>query len=97
MARKKKSEKEMILAKEIKKMEVANKEQAAKLAPKSEKEPAAESISFDIWWMGFIRKVKIRPSYKEIIIADFKARGLSMKEKEEDYDKAIESFGIKLP
>lgn len=97
MTRKKKSEKELVLAKEIKKMEMANKAEAAKSIPKSESTPVAESISFDIWWMGFIRKVKIRPSYKEIIIADFKARGLSMKEKQEDYDKAIESFGIKLP
>ena len=97
MARKKKTEQELAYAKEIKKMEVATKEEAAKSTPKPQVQPEAESISFDIWWMGFIRKVKIRPSYKEIIIADFKARGLSMKEKEEAYNKAIESFGFKLP
>lgn len=97
MARKKKSERELAIANEIKKMEVANKEEAAKLAPRPQSQPDAESISFDIWWMGFIRKVKIRPSYKEVIIADFKARGLTMQEKQEDYDKAIELFGIKLP
>lgn len=96
MARKRKSEKELADAKEIKMMEMASKEEAVKKAPKVEAEPTAESVSFDIWWMGLIRKIKIRPSYKEIIIADFKARGLSMKEKEEDYDKAIESFGFKL-
>jgi len=96
MVRKKKSAKELALAKEIKKMEVAAKEEAVRLAPKSKVEPVAESISFDIWWMGFIRKVKIRPSYKSIVIADFAARGLSMSEKEEDFNKAIESFGFKL-
>lgn len=97
MARKKKTEKELAYAKEIKKMEVATKAEAAKAVPKPQVQPDVESISFDIWWMGFIRKVKIRPSYKEVIVADFKARGLSMKEKEEDFNKAIESFGFKLP
>lgn len=97
MARKKKNEQELANAREIKKMELAHKAEAAKLAPRPEAKPEAKSVSFDIWWMGFIRKVKIRPSYKEIIIADFKARGLSMEEKEEAYNKAIESFGFKLP
>lgn len=59
--------------------------------------PKVELISFDAWWMGFTRKVKIRPSYKEIIIADFKARGLSMNATQAEYDSAIEMFGIKLP
>lgn len=94
MARKKKSEKELAVAKEIKDMEVSTKEEAAKSAPKQQTETVAESISFDVWWMGFIREVKIRPSYKEIIIADFKARGLSMKEKKETFDKAIKAFGL---
>lgn len=96
MTRKKKTPKEMALAKEIKKMEVAKKKAKAAAAPKPKVKPKVETISFDQWWMGLVRKIKIRPSYKEIMIADFKARGLSMNEKSEDYDKALELFGIKL-
>lgn len=97
MARKQKNTKEMALAKEIKKMEMAKKDEAAKTAPQPKAKPEADVIDFDMWWMGMIRKVDMRPSYKEIVIADFKARGFSMREKQEDYDRALELFGIKLP
>jgi hypothetical protein len=96
MARNKKSTTEIKMAKEIKRMETAKKEAAAKAAPKPKAKPLPETISFDVWWMGLVRKITIRPSYKEIIVADFKARGLSAQEKSEDYDKALELFGIKL-
>jgi len=87
--------KDKTLAKEIKEMEVAKKQEAIKKAPKAA--PVADvRVSFDQWWMLLVKKITIRPSYKEILIADFKARGIGKKALAEEYDKALELYGIKL-
>ena len=98
MARKKKTAAERALAKEIKEMEVAKKQKAMEEAPKpkAEVKDGPGLISFDKWWMQLVRKITIRPSYKEVIKADFKARGLVGEAPQEEWDKALELYGIKL-
>lgn len=84
---KKKSEKEMDLAAEIKAMEDAKR----KAAPsKQDKE-----VSFNSWYHQ--RKKQI-PSHhlKEIIWADMVARGLKDKATMEEFDRALALYGVKL-
>jgi len=95
MARKAKTAKEIALAKEIKEMEMAKKKEAMEKAPKVA--PVVDlGVSFDEWWMLLVKKITIRPSYKEVIKADFKARGLGDRASMAEYDKALELYGIKL-
>lgn len=77
------------LKEQIKEMEMKNRmETAPKAAP-------LEKVSFDAWFHQ--RKDKIaRCHHKEIILADFKARGLGQEATVEEFDKAIELYGIKL-
>ena len=53
-------------------------------------------ISFDEWWMIINSKVPQKEWLKEIIWADFKARGRGKKETEEYYNEALRLFGIKI-
>ena len=55
-----------------------------------------KTISFDQWWMLLNKKISLPYYKKEIIAADFKARGLSQSEKAETFDAALRSFGIKF-
>ena len=73
----------------IKEMEAKNREESApKAAPKA-------LVSFDSWFHQ--RKDKFaRCHHKEIIAADFKARGVKDEASMEDFDKALELYGIKL-
>ncbi|CAB4125736.1 hypothetical protein UFOVP53_213 [uncultured Caudovirales phage] len=77
------------LRSKIKEMENKNREESA---------PAVASkalVSFDSWFHQ--RKDKIaRCHHKEIIAADFKARGVKDEASVEDFDKALELYGIKL-
>lgn len=84
LARKKKSLKE-----EIKEMEQKKREEAAPPpAPK-------EEISFDAWYHQ--RKSMIAKCHiKEVIRADFTARGLGKRAEMEQFDKALELYGVKL-
>jgi hypothetical protein len=54
---------------------------------------AADTVSFDQWWMMIARKITLRPHLKEIIWADFNARGLSKNETEKKYDDTLKVFG----
>jgi hypothetical protein len=84
MARKKKDLKE-----EIKKMEAKKREAAA---PKKESEG---KVSFDSWYHQ--RKHKIKKCHlKEVIWADFQARGMTKEQTMGEYDKALELYGVKL-
>lgn len=58
--------------------------------------PVAEEISFDQWWMITNKRLKLRAHYKEILAADFKARGITKSETKERYDEALKIFGIKI-
>lgn len=86
MARKKKKEAEDLKAK-IKKME-------------SEKRPTVptkveKKVSFDSWYHQRCHKIP-KQHRKEVIMADFKSRGLGKMATMEEFDKALKLYGIKL-
>jgi hypothetical protein len=81
--------KEKNLKAQIKEMEIKKREETA---------PAIEAdveVAFDSW---FHQRAKMIPKchMKEILIADFKARGLGDKATMAAYDKALGLYGIKL-
>lgn len=57
-------------------------------------QPADETVSFDQWWMVLNAKTPLRAHLKEILLAEFKSRGLSKNETKERYDDALRLFGI---
>lgn len=86
MAKKNKN-KEVKLAAEIKKMEEA-KRSAVVIKPNVK-------IDFNSWYHQ--RKKQIPKQHlKEILWADFKARGISEQSTVEEFDKALELYGIEL-
>lgn len=87
MAKKKKEES---LRDKIKQMEQEKrKESMAKV------KTAEKLMSFDSWFHQ--RKDSIKSCHrKEIILADFKSRGVSSKATMAEFDKALELYGIKL-
>jgi hypothetical protein len=52
-------------------------------------------VSFDSW---FHQRKDVIPKHhmKEVIMADFKARGLDKEATTEQYDKALRMYGIKI-
>lgn len=53
------------------------------------------TVEFDVWFV--MREKRIPPQHmREILWADFKARGLSKSETVEAYDAALAAYGIKL-
>lgn len=77
------------LKEQIKEMEAKNREVSA---PKVSQEA---KVSFDSWYHQ--RKDKIAKCHlKEILMADFKARGLSKDATMVEFDKALEMYGVKL-
>jgi hypothetical protein len=77
------------LNEQIKEMEMKKREESA---PKVEPEA---KVSFDSWYHQ--KKDKFaKCHHKEIILADFKARGLSEEATIEEYDRALGLYGIKL-
>lgn len=84
---KKKTNKELDLAAEIKKMEDAKRVAAP---TKQDKE-----VSFSSWYHQ--RKASIPKQHlKEVIWADMVARGLKEMATMKEYDKALELYGVKL-
>lgn len=84
MARKKRDLKEEIKAMEAKKREES--------APKAAVE---KKVSFDSWYHQ--RKHMIKKCHmKEVIWADFVARGLTKEHTVAEFDKALELYGVKL-
>jgi hypothetical protein len=77
------------LKEKIKEMEQKNREETTpKVKP-------LEVISFNSWYHQ--KKDKIaKCHHKEIIMADFKARGLGEEATVEEFDKALELYGVKL-
>lgn len=83
------SDKKKNLKDEIKKMETKKREKSAP------KQAAEKKISFDSWY--HLRKNLIKKCHmKEIIWADFTARGVKLKQTMAEFDKALELYGIKL-
>jgi hypothetical protein len=77
------------LKEQIKEMENKMREESApKVSPE-------ETVTFDSWYHQ--RKDKIaKCHHKEIIMADFKARGLDKEATVEEFDKALGLYGVKL-
>lgn len=71
-------------------------EEQLKNAPAKKKgQGDSDKVSYDQWWMMIQKKVKLRPYLKEIVWADFKARGAGKMELEEKYDELLKVFGYK--
>ena len=56
-------------------------------------EESVEKISFELWWMMTNSRLKLRSHIKEIMLADFGARGLSKNELKSKFDEALKAFG----
>lgn len=76
-----------LLAEEADKKREAGKAQAPKQAEKR--------ISFDVWYAVASKKIPAQHR-KEVIKADFVARGVEGLKTKEEYDKALEAYGVKL-
>jgi hypothetical protein len=78
---------EKSLKRQIREMEAAKRD--AQAAPVPEK-----SLSFDEWWILLQKRTPLRPHLKEIIWADFNARGLKKQELATKYDEGLKLFGL---
>lgn len=77
------------LKEQIKEMEMKHREETAPKASPLEK------VSFDSWYHQ--RKDRIpKCHHKEIIMADMRSRGLGKEATVEEFDKALELYGVKL-
>lgn len=88
------SKKTKSVREQIKEMEQKQREQAP---PPPAKKPAPTTMSFDQWWMKVNKTMKFKPWLKEVLLADFKARGLGKEALESEYNAALDKFGYKLP
>jgi hypothetical protein len=52
-------------------------------------------IDFDAWWAMVEKKIPTQHR-KEIIKADFRARGFTLKESTQSYNEALKKYGVKL-
>lgn len=51
-------------------------------------------VSFEAWWAVTAKKLPAH-HHKEVVMADFKARGLSTNETMTAYNKALQLYGVK--
>ena len=65
------------------------KKEMAKNAPKP------MMVDFDAWWAMVENKIPVQHR-KEIILADFGARGLTKRETMQAYHNALNKYGVKL-
>lgn len=83
-----KEESAPVMVKEVMREVVALKEEAMV-------KEASPKVDFDVWFV--MRNSKIpKTHHKEVIMADFKGRGLSQCESLEDFDAALKKYGINL-
>lgn len=80
------------MAKKKKEQKVAPEQQAPASAPEA---ASQQKLDFDAWWALRGKKLP-KHHHKEIIKADFAGRGLDDKESMEDFDRALEMYGVKL-
>jgi hypothetical protein len=85
------------LRSQIKAAERQAREEAMSKAPLKttvRKAPARElKVPFDIWWMNVVRDLGLKAHMKEIIKADFRARGLTGEETVKRFNEALRAFG----
>jgi hypothetical protein len=74
---------------------MAKKEAAKQQPASSQVAPAQPSVDFEVWW-AMAQKKMPGHHHKEIIKADFRARGLSMREPAAAFNEALELYGVKL-
>ena len=55
----------------------------------------AMRVDFDAWWAINENKIPVQHR-KEIVLADFRARGLSLKETLQSYNEGLKRYGVKL-
>ena len=65
-------------------------------APEAPKADEPQKLPFSAWWMLANKKITFKPWMKEIILADFKARGLTETETLDDYYAALTKFGYTI-
>jgi hypothetical protein len=58
-------------------------------------QPSLPLVEFEVWWATTAKKIPIHHR-KEIVKADFMARGLSLREPAVVFNKALEQYGLKL-
>jgi len=80
--------KEKNLKRQIKEMETAQRELT--VAPIT----LDTVVSFDHWWVILNKRMSLRPHLKEIMWADFNARGLKKEELAAKYDEGLKLFGL---
>jgi len=57
---------------------------------------APSAIEFDTWWANLNKSLKLPFHLKEIVWADFQARGLKGKASPAEYDAALRLFGYQI-
>ena len=57
--------------------------------------PRPMKVDFDAWWAMNEKKIP-EQHRKEIVLADFRARGLSLKETMQSYNEGLRRYGVKL-
>jgi hypothetical protein len=57
--------------------------------------PPQPVIAFDAWWASVQKRMPLQ-HHKEVVMADFKARGLSKQEPANVFNKALAQYGVKL-
>lgn len=55
--------------------------------------PLPQKVHFDSWWARIEKKIPGQHR-KEIVLADFRARGLSLSETVEAYHEALKKYGV---
>lgn len=70
-------------------------QQSAKAKAPAQEQARPSKMSFDAWWAVTAKKIA-EHHRKEIVFADFKARGLSANETMAAYNNALQRYGVKL-
>ena len=73
---------------------VSKVETTKKQVPAKPSEP--QKVPFSAWWVLASAKANFKPYLKDIILVDFKARGLTEEETLEDYYAALTKFGYTI-
>jgi hypothetical protein len=79
----------------LSKMKRQEKEARPVSKPQAE-QPANNTVTFDVWWSGVAKKLNLPAYLKEVVWADFKARGLQRESTDEQFAKALGQFGYKV-
>ena len=76
---------------EMKKMEKKARDEAKAANPP----PPPATMFFDEWWAAKCRNIPAMHR-KEVVFADFKARGLTNKEAPQKFDDALKVYGVDI-